>query len=269
MVKSSIQCCALFLVIVGAACNPDSDKRDSDSAGGSAGVGNTLSGGATTAAGHVGTLAGASSVTGGTAAVITSGAATSTGGLNNVAGSGTSLAGASTNVAGASGSAMAEGGAAGIGGNAGLGGVAGATAVVWVDPATSLSWTVVAATNVAHAQATTYCANLVLSGHDDWRLPTVDELRSVISGCTATATAGTCAVHNSCLSSLCRDDSCGGCVAIPEGCYIKGPLGSDCGFYWSSASQSDYSDNAWGVGFNGAHVSTDLKLNSGSARCVR
>ena len=52
--------------------------------------------------------------------------------------------------------------------------------VVWTDPSTGLMW---AKENnnidVDWEQATDYCRNLQLAGHSGWRLPTIDELRSL------------------------------------------------------------------------------------------
>jgi hypothetical protein len=163
------------------------------------------------------------------------------------------------------------GGSGGKGGNTDVGRSGGETSepLTWTDSATKLTWTTNVEEVLSHEAASTYCADLELDGHKDWRLPTVNELRSIITGCGATETSGACEVTDNCLSSACRADSCGGCEAIPNDCYIKPALKSHCGYTWASATQSDYTDNAWGVGFNGAHVSTGLKTNSGSARCVR
>lgn len=230
-------------------------------------------------AGTTGAMAGATGTTGGTSGV--AGSSGLAGKANGTAGSGiaggANAGAAGTPITGIAGSPNAgassvagKSSTAGNAGSAGSAGAAGAPAVAWLDTATGLTWQVGTQDNLSFAETATYCAGLAIDGHDDWRVPTIGELRTIISGCSATLPTGTCGVTNTCLAAVtCRDDTCGGCVAIPESCYVKPQLAGTCGFVWSSSTQSDYTDNAWGVGFNGGHVSADLKLNAGSARCVR
>jgi hypothetical protein len=50
----------------------------------------------------------------------------------------------------------------------------------WTDPATGLMWTKKDnGDSVSWEQAMYYCRNLQLAGHDDWRLPTIDELSGI------------------------------------------------------------------------------------------
>jgi hypothetical protein len=50
----------------------------------------------------------------------------------------------------------------------------------WTDPATGLTWTKKDnGDSVSWEQAMHYCRNLQLAGHDDWRLPTIDELSGI------------------------------------------------------------------------------------------
>jgi hypothetical protein len=50
----------------------------------------------------------------------------------------------------------------------------------WTDPATGLMWTKEGSgDSVSWQQAMYYCRNLKLAGHDDWRLPTIDELSGI------------------------------------------------------------------------------------------
>ncbi len=50
----------------------------------------------------------------------------------------------------------------------------------WTDPATGLMWTKQGSGEVSWPQAVYYCRNLRLAGHDDWRLPTIDELSGIL-----------------------------------------------------------------------------------------
>lgn len=50
----------------------------------------------------------------------------------------------------------------------------------WTDPSTGLMWTKRDnGESVSWQQAMDYCQHLQLAGHDDWRLPTIDELSGI------------------------------------------------------------------------------------------
>jgi hypothetical protein len=54
------------------------------------------------------------------------------------------------------------------------------SAQTWRDSATGLTWTVKDnGEDVSFAQARNYCASLDLGGNKDWRLPTIDELKTI------------------------------------------------------------------------------------------
>jgi hypothetical protein len=51
---------------------------------------------------------------------------------------------------------------------------------VWIDPATTLMWTKTDNGNEVNSnEARDYCLNLKLAGHNDWRLPTINELEGI------------------------------------------------------------------------------------------
>ncbi len=108
---------------------------------------------------------------------------------------------------------------------------------IWVDPnpfngAIHLMWenpmgnTGMGGTGISHANAETYCNALVLAGHDDWRLPTIDELRTLVRGVSTTMTGGTCPTSESCSNQdSCNKNknnsqpygySCFGCYALDD-----------------------------------------------------
>lgn len=52
----------------------------------------------------------------------------------------------------------------------------------WTDPATGLMWTKRDnGESISWPQAVNYCRNLRLTGYDDWRLPTIDELVGILA----------------------------------------------------------------------------------------
>ena len=94
---------------------------------------------------------------------------------------------------------------------------------------TSTSWT----------SALERCESLVLSGSSDWRLPNVNELKSIVDKSK-------------------YDPSI---IASFQNTYSY--------LYWSSTSYEGGSGNAWYVNFNLGNVSYDYKSTSGYVRCVR
>ena len=89
--------------------------------------------------------------------------------------------------------------------------------------------------------AVNYCENLTYAGYSDWRLPTPQELLTI--------------VNNS------KSDP-----AIDTTYFPNTPSGK----FWSSSVFSDNSYDVWGVNFNGGKVGEyNTKLNNAYVRCVR
>lgn len=118
--------------------------------------------------------------------------------------------------------------------------------------------------------AVDYCNNLTACGYSDWRLPNINELRTLIKNCPGSQTGGSCAVKDpSCLSSDCWSSDCRCEYRENNGGYYS-KLGDDNSVWlWSSSTLSDYTDYAWHVPFVNGHVRDDSKYNDSSVRCVR
>lgn len=147
---------------------------------------------------------------------------------------------------------------------------------IWSDPTTGLSWMIDPAPAYhgwESAKAT--CNSVVQGGHDDWRLPDIGELRSLIRGCPSTASgSSTCNVEpGGCLNLDCIDEEqCSSCLpndGPADGIYWPQELNGNAVWYWSSTTVGDSSDLAWNVCFENAFVSTRDKLNQVRIRCVR
>lgn len=146
---------------------------------------------------------------------------------------------------------------------------------VYTDPVTKLQWQATPTVGLMDwGSAVQYCENLDLDG-DSWRLPTVDELRSLIRACPATEFGGPCKIAGSCLSfDNCETAECAGCETDSGpagGCYWPDELEGSCSpFYWSSSTVEEAADRAFYVIFSFAHVSARTKdFFFGSVRCVR
>jgi hypothetical protein len=72
------------------------------------------------------------------------------------------------------------------------------------DLSTSLGWVMRTDSSLTQAEAEDFCANFSVVGLSDWRLPTIDEVRTLAGGCANTAPGGSCPLDDSsCLSSDC------------------------------------------------------------------
>jgi hypothetical protein len=149
------------------------------------------------------------------------------------------------------------------------------TGGVYTDPVTGFEWQRTPMVgNMDWESAIRYCRNLDLNG-SGWRLPSIDELRSLIRGCPATETGGPCQITNTCLSfDTCETAECAGCQTDSGpagGCYWPDGLQGRCSpFYWSSSTLTDASDRAFYVIFSFGHVSARTKsFFFGAVRCVR
>ena len=130
-------------------------------------------------------------------------------------------------------------------------------------------WSSKSSGTMTWSEAGDYCDNLTECGYSDWKLPSINELRTLIKNCSATETGGSCGVTDSCLSSSCRTDPCNGCDYDSSGGYYS-KLGDDYNVWlWSSSVQSDDSDCAWLVYFNGGSVNDYAKRHYYYVRCVR
>ena len=113
----------------------------------------------------------------------------------------------------------------------------------WKDPKTGLEWQCESPGEMTWHEAQEYAKSLLLDGKDDWRLPTLAELESLLDRTKAR----------------------------PEG---RPPMREEVPFrdelsYWSSTTFERETKNAWIVMFDGAYVLSYYKSNLYHVRCVR
>jgi len=145
----------------------------------------------------------------------------------------------------------------------------------WCDAATGLCWqNPYPETGYAYDDAVAYCDDLVWDGDSDWRLPDIEELRSLIEGCAATALGGGCGVAEDCATEAepCLAAACDGCAAgegPDAGCYRKPALEGPCGPSRSVTGVEGAPARAWQVDFAPAQVAAGEKAALVPVRCVR
>lgn len=113
---------------------------------------------------------------------------------------------------------------------------------VVVDGRTGLVWqddTAAASTTATWGNAITTCEALSLGGYTDWRLPTINELKSIRD------TSANSPAINSVFTNTAS------------------------GYYWSSTTYAADTSFAWDVVFSHGYVYANTKTSSYYVRCVR
>lgn len=146
------------------------------------------------------------------------------------------------------------------------------------DPVSGLLWQRSKVDPMTYEDGARYCERSRLGAMEDWRLPTIEELRTIVRGCMATVHSGTCQIRDDCLSRQCRVDECAGCGAGAgpgeEGFYWERGVwerefGSTRGEYWSSSVVKDGpGDEVWAVSFVSGGIAPKERESGGETRCV-
>lgn len=137
------------------------------------------------------------------------------------------------------------------------------------DSKTGKVWSSISENDMDWERAVQYCEDLEEGGKTDWRLPTIDELRTLIRNCKITATGGSCEVSESeGMLSVADMQGCS-CEFDEEfsGKYSK--MGDISKTLWSSSEQSEADvDDAWRIDFNSASIEVSNKYTVYFVRCV-
>ena len=141
---------------------------------------------------------------------------------------------------------------------------------------------------LTYSKAEELCSNLDYAGHDDWRLPTIDELRTLVYGYKDIEPGGRCKVGEDCLYKSClfqgqKSDDDYPCSNKeeeellqgpgPGGCFFDDVWREYCGSYWSASKIEGMLDNnVFALDFSdpaifAVRIETDNTF--AFARCVR
>lgn len=151
------------------------------------------------------------------------------------------------------------------------------------DYETGLVWSDISEEPMDWDHAKRYCKRLKENDENGWRLPNIDESRTLLTSKNA-ATGGTCKVSakNKCLASNCWSmETCfeDACRVSEEKCFFKDGRYSKLEdgrnnniWLWSSSVKSDKTgkkENAWYVDFNKGGVHDYRKKSKFYVRCVK
>ena len=148
----------------------------------------------------------------------------------------------------------------------------------WVDPESGLMWQVdPGEEEFVWETSFDHCESLALGGYDDWRVPSISELRSLVRGCPDSQPDGACGVTDYCTNVSCWNWDCSTCYWFEgpgaNGCYWPIQIKGSCQFYWSSTeavkNKTEDQTYSWMVAFHTGGIDYWETYIRNSVRCVR
>ena len=139
-------------------------------------------------------------------------------------------------------------------------------------------WSAISEKRMNPAGAEDYCLYLTELGYNDWRLPTIDELRTLIRECPKTEKGGSCGFTDECLLKIIEEDYYFTCdeesdCVCEQRYYYENSYSKldDWGALWSSIP-TKYYNTAWYVNFSdgGIYQANDPYYEETyNVRCIR
>ena len=135
------------------------------------------------------------------------------------------------------------------------------------DPSTEITWSSLLDDDgdygVEWEEAFAYCENLEEGGLTDWRLPTIDELKTVVWGCENVQPGGACAASDP--NHLAEDDYTYETCNCDES--MENAFGDDVSL-WSSSVVSSDDFYIWYMDFSNKNIMYRMRNSGAGARCV-
>lgn len=126
------------------------------------------------------------------------------------------------------------------------------------------SWSGKSTNEMNWKDAMNYCKHI----DSDLRLPSINEIRTLIENCSGSQTGGTCPISDP--NNLSKNDWNGDCYCESKendaSNYSK--LGDNV-ILWSSSTESEDRNNAWGVDFGNGHIDDYNKSTKHYVRCIQ
>ena len=129
-----------------------------------------------------------------------------------------------------------------------------------------LIWSETKKTKRTQGGCNTDCNNLNEAGYSSgWRLPTINELRTLVQNCSKTVSLpdGVCQVSDDCIQTSCKVEN--DCKCSSGNDYSK--LG-DTDSLWSGTKVESNMSAAWYINFSSAYIDSTNTSEKKSARCV-
>ncbi len=144
---------------------------------------------------------------------------------------------------------------------------------VWLDEESGLCWEKVAIDyDLLFSEAELFCGSMTTNGYYDWRLPTIDEQRTLIVGCPPIEEGGSCGVHDGSSDPdyINGCDGCGYMEGPNDGYYLRPELDGTCDKgVWTSSRKDGTSCTYWSISFANGSINGRGPISSGQIRCVR
>ena len=152
----------------------------------------------------------------------------------------------------------------------------GTPCMIWDDAWSNkgLMWSSISAEGMDWSSAIDYCKGLNENEYEHWRLPNINDLRTLITNCEGSQAikegeeGGKCKVSApDNLTSDDRDEDNCKCEEKDDGSYSI--LGDGSIWLWSSSALKGDKDFAWSINFGEANIKIRDKSDNSFVRCVR